>query len=237
MLAKMNISEEYLRSVTGTFDLEILFDLELEKKNILTIGAVKKCISLVYLDLSQNKISDISDISHLVELKFADLSFNNISDIKPLSSCHKLRNLKLQGNNIDCPLPNELKSLKKLEILSFKCINLEEDKNKNVSNPICNMNNYRNAIFLFFNNLKRLDNIPKGMDEFNFDFLKENDDLENKIDFDSYKFDFNDKIKLNANDIISNDDIENSKKEIKDKYDEYEKGVEELKKQIQNMKI
>ena len=236
MLSKTNLSDDYLKSVTGFFDLEIIFDLELTQKNIMTLGSLPKCVSLVYLDLSQNKISDITEIDSLIELKFLDLSFNNISNITPLSSLLKLRNLKLQGNNVDGPLPNCLKNLKKLEQLTFKTVNFEENKNINVSNPICSMNNYRDEIFACFTNLKWLDNLPKGMEEIDCNYNDDEDDMEKKIDVDSFKFNFNEEIKLDPNELISNEDMDNAKKEIQDKYNEYQKGIEELKKELAKIK-
>ena len=236
MLSKTNLSEEYLKAITGFFDLEIIFDLELTQKNIVSLGSLPKCISLVYLDLSQNKISDITEIDSLVELKFLDLSFNNISNITSLSNLLKLRNLKLQGNNINGPLPQCLKNLKKLEQLTFKTINFEENKNLNVSNPICSMNDYRKNVFSCFTNLKWLDNLPKGMEEIEYDYKDDEEDKIDKIDVDSFKFNFNEEIKLDPNELISNEDIENAKKEIQDKYNEYERGVEEVKKELAKIK-
>ena len=237
MLSKTNLTEDYLKATTGFFDLEIIFDLELTQKNISSLGSLPKCISLVYLDLSQNKISDITEIDSLIELKFLDLSFNNISNITSLGSLLKLRNVKLQGNNIDGPLPNCLKKLKKLEQLTFKTINIEENKNLNVSNPICSMNDYRKNVFSCFTNLKWLDNLPKGMEEIDYNYKDDEEEKINKIDVDSFKFNFNEEIKLDSNDLISNEDIDNTKKEIKDKYDEYEKGVEEIKKELEKIKV
>ena len=236
MLSKTNLSEEYLKAITGFFDLEIIFDIELNQKNISSLGSLPKCTSLVYLDLSQNKISDITEIDSLIELKFLDLSFNDISNITPLASLLKLRNLKLQGNKINGPLPNCLKNKKKLEQLSFKTVNIEENKNINVSNPICDMNDYRNHVFHCFTNLKWLDNLPKGMEEIDCEYKDDEDEMINKIDVDSFKFNFNDEIKLDPNELISNEDIENAKKEISEKYDEYEKGVEEIKKELEKIK-
>ena len=236
MLTKTNLTEDYIKSVTGTFDLEIIFDLELEQRNISSLGSLPKCVSLVYLDLSQNKLTDISGIGALIELKFLDLSFNNISSIESLSTLLKLRNLRLQGNNINGPLPNNLKNLKKLEQLTFKTINIEENKNINVTNPICSMNDYRNNIFSFFTNLHFLDNLPKGMDEIDCDIKDDEDDTLNNLDVNSFDFNFGEQIKLNPEELISNEEIENTKKEIQDKYDEYEKGVEEIKKELAKIK-
>ena len=234
---KVNLSEEYIKAVTGSFDLETIFDLELTQKQIASLGSLPKCISLVYLDLSQNNIREIIGIDSLIELEFLDLSFNNISNIAPLGSLLKLRNLKLHGNNIDGPLPGSLKHMKKLEKLSFKCIDIEDNKNKNYTNPICSMNNYRKNIFECFANLKWLDNIPKGMEEINYDYKDDDDDNIKNIDVNDYKFDFGSEINLNVDELISKEDIENSKNEILSKYKEYEKGIEEIKKELAKIKI
>ena len=236
-MIKANLSDEYIKAITGSFDLETIFDLELTQKNITSLGSLPKCISLVYLDLSQNRISEILGIDNLVELEFLDLSFNKISNIAPLGALLKLRNLKLQGNDIDGPLPGSLKNLKKLEKISFKCIDMEEGKNKNNSNPICSTNNYRKNIFEVFTNLKWLDNLPKGMEEVDYEYKDDDDDDIKKIDVNDYKFDFGEEIKLNTDEFISNEDIENNKKEILSKYKEYEKGVEEIKKELAKIKI
>ena len=214
-MIKTNLSDEYIKAVTGSFDLETIFDLELTQKHITSLGSLPKCISLVYLDLS----------------------FNNISNIAPIGALLKLRNLKLQGNNIDGPLPGSLKPLKKLEKISFKCIDMEDNKNKNNSNPICSMNNYRNIVFECFKNLKWLDNLPKGMEEVDYNYQDDDDDDIKKINIDDYKFEFGNDIKLNSNDFISNEDIENAKKDIDIKYKEYEKGVEEIKKELAKIKV
>ena len=228
-MIKATLSDEYIKAITGSFDLETIFDLELTQKSITSLGSLPKCVSLVYLDLSQNRITEILGIDNLVELEFLDLSFNKISNIAPLGALLKLRNLKLQGNNIDAPLPGSLKSLKKLEKISFKCIDID-GKNKNCTNPICSMNNYRRNIFECFTNLKWLDNIPKDMEEIDYDYKDDEDDDIKNIDVNEYKFDFWNEINLNIDEFISKEDIETSKKEILTKYKEYEKVLKILKK-------
>ena len=237
-MMKANLSDEYIKAITGSFDLETIFDLEITQKHITSLGSLPKCVSLVYLDLSQNRITEIIGIDNLIELEFLDLSFNNIANISPLGGLLKLRNVKLQGNNIDGPLPGSLKSMKKLEKLSFKCIDMEDGKNKNNTNPICSMNNYRKNVFEFFSNLKWLDNIPKGMEEVDYNIYNEEEDNDIKqINVDDYKFDFANDIKLNVDEFISKEDIDNTKKEINNKYLEYEKGIEEIKKELAKIKI
>ena len=237
-MMKANLSDEYIKAITGSFDLETIFDLEITQKHITSLGSLPKCVSLVYLDLSQNRITEIIGIDNLIELEFLDLSFNNIANISPLGGLLKLRNVKLQGNNIDGPLPGSLKSMKKLEKLSFKCIDMEDGKNKNNTNPICSMNNYRKNVFEFFSNLKWLDNIPKGMEEVDYNIYNEEEDNDIKqINVDDYKFDFANDIKLNVDEFISKEDFDNTKKEINNKYLEYEKGIEEIKKELAKIKI
>ena len=98
------------------------------------------------------------------------------------------------------------------------------------------MENYRTSVFSCFTNLKWLDNLPKGMEEIDYNYKDDDDDMINKIDVDSFKFNFNEEIKLDPNELISNEDIENAKKEIQDKYNEYEKGVEEIRKELEKIK-
>ena len=52
-----------------------------------------------------------------------------------------------------------------------------------------------------------------------------------------YKFDFGEEIKLNSDEFISKEDMDNSKKEIMDKFREYEQGVAEIKKELAKIKI
>ncbi len=75
------------------------------------------------------------------------------------------------------------------------------------------------------------------MEEIDYNYKDDEDEMINKIDVDSFKFNFNEEIKLDPNELISKEDIDNAKKEIKDKYDEYEKGVEEIKKELEKIKI
>ena len=62
MIKDVNLSDEYLKAVTGKFDLETVFNLELVNKSISNLGAIPKCTSLLYLDLSHNNLSFIGGI-------------------------------------------------------------------------------------------------------------------------------------------------------------------------------
>ena len=69
--------------------------------------------------------------------------------------------------------------------------------------------------------------------------MNKNDDDDDikKIDVNDYKFDFGEEIKLNVDEFISKEDMDNSKKEILNKFREYEQGVEEIKKELAKIKI
>ena len=65
-MIKATLSDEYIKAITGSFDLETIFDLELTQKSITSLGSLPKCVSLVYLDLSQNRITEILGIGNLI---------------------------------------------------------------------------------------------------------------------------------------------------------------------------
>lgn len=236
MMKETILSEEYLRAITGKFDLETIFNLELENKNIQKLGSIPRCISIVYLNLSQNKISSLDGIEVLITLNFLDLSCNCISKISPLEKLIELRTLKLYGNNINGPPPKCLEKLRKLEKLSFQTEPFEEMPNLNVTNPICSTEDYRQNIFNIMPNLKWLDNLNKKMEYFNFDLNENGNNFDEQLNLDNFEFNFSEKIKLSSEELIPDEEIENSKKEINDKYNEFEKGIEELKKELEKIK-
>lgn len=234
MMKQAVLSDEYLKAITGKFDLETIFNLELGEMGISSLGSLPKCISIVYLDLSQNKITSIRGIEYLIKLNFLDLSCNNISDISPLGELKEMRSLKLYGNNISSYSP--LTNLVKLEKLSFKTLPFEDKPNLNVTNPICSSDNYRKNVFTDIKNLKWLDNLPKNMDEFTCESDDNERNIEEMLRLDNFDFNFSDKIKIDAQELIPDEEVENTKNEIKDKYDEFHRGIEEIKKELAKMK-
>jgi hypothetical protein len=235
MIKEVNPSEDYLKAITGKFDLETVFTLDLSKKSISKLNAIPKCTSIIFLNLSKNKLSSISGLSILKTLEFLDLSFNNISSIDGLENLIDIKHLKLHGNNIKGPLDSKFKKWKKIEKLTFKIMEFEND-DTNTSNPICKIDNYRNSIFELLPSLKMLDCIPKGMETFDFQEEKSENVLEEKLNPNNFNFDFSDKIHLNEDDIINDNDIEAIKKNIEEKYAEFEKGIEELKNSLKEIK-
>ncbi len=236
MIKEINPSVEYLKAITGKFDLETVFNLTLENKSISKLNAIPQCTSLVLLNLSKNKLTSISGLNKMIQLVFLDLSFNNISNIDGLEVLINLKHLKLHGNNINGPLPNKFKKLKRIEKITFQIMSFEDDKDINTSNPICQTANYRQNILDMFPSLKMLDGIPRDMDAFLLEDEKEDNSLNDKLDPKNFNFDFGDKIKFEPNEVISDEDIQEIKKNIEEKYLEFERGIEELKASLKEIK-
>jgi Leucine-rich repeat (LRR) protein len=186
MIKETNVSVDYLKAITGKFDLETIFNLNLKEKNISKLNAITKCKSLTFLVLSNNKISSISGIDNLRDLRYLDLSFNQLISIDGLEYMIKLKSLKLVGNKIDYTKNfQKFKNLTSLEKLFFQEISCNEA----TANPICKMNNYRNEMFKIFVSLKNLDGFRKEMEPFCMKLgTAENETL--KINSEDYNFNF-----------------------------------------------
>ena len=236
MIKEINPSVEYLKAITGKFDLETVFNLSLEGKSISKLNAIPQCTSLIFLNLSNNKISSINGLNNLSQFVFLDLSFNNISSIDGLEVLLNLKHLKLHGNNINGPLPSKFKKLKRIEKITFQIMAFEDDKERNTSNPICKTDNYRKNILEMFPSLKMLDGIPRDMEAFLVEDEEEDNSLNEKLDPKNFNFDFENKIKFEPNEIISDEDIQGIKKNIEEKYAEFQKGIEELKASLKEIK-
>lgn len=236
MLKEINLSDEYLKAITGKFDLETIFNLDLVNKSLSNLGSIPKCTSLLFLDLSQNKLTSVNGLENLVNIMFLDLSFNEISNISPLSSLKELTNLKLHGNRISGPPPNIFSGLKKLEKITFQIVPFHDKPEVNTSNPICSIDNYREQIFEAIPQIKWLDGIPKEMEPFSIENDDNSNEIKEKLNPDNFNFDFTDKVKLDAEEVIPQDNIYIVKKNIQDKYDEFQKCLEDVKKEIENIK-
>ena len=236
MIKEVNLSDEYLKAVSGKFDLETVFNLELANKSISSLGSIPKCTSLLYLDLSHNNLSSINGIQSLVKIMFLDLSYNQISNISYLKSLRDLINCKLQGNNISGPFPHFFADMKKLEKLTFYEVPMDKKPNINTSNPICESANYRQEILDAVPQLLWLDGIPRGMEEFSNEFKDDDNDIREKLNLNNFNFEFDGKIKLNQEDVLPKENIEMVKKNIEDKYGEFQKALDKVKKELEEIK-
>ena len=236
MIKDVNLSDEYLKAVTGKFDLETVFNLELVNKGISNLGSIPKCTSLLYLDLNHNNISSINGIQSLVHVMFLDLSFNKISDISYLLPLRDLINCKLQGNNISGPFPAFFAKMTKLEKLTFYEYHIVGKPNVNTSNPLCENANYRQEILDAVPQLMWLDGVPRDMEEFSNEFKEDDKDIKEKLNPDNFNFIFDGKINLNQEDVLPKENIENAKKNIEDHYSEFQKCLEKVKKELEEIK-
>ena len=236
MIKEVNLSDEYLKAITGKFDLETVFNLELVNKNISNLGSIPKCTSLLYLDLSHNNLSSIIGIQTLVHIMFLDLSFNNISDISYLHSLRDLINCKLQGNNIHGPIPAFFAGMKKLEKLTFYEFPINGKPQINTSNPLCESSTYRDDVLNAVPQLMWLDGIPRGMEEFSNDIKDDDNDIKEKLNPNNFNFSFDGKIQLNKEDVLPSENIEIVKKNIEEQYIEFQKALEQVKKELDEIK-
>jgi hypothetical protein len=188
MIKETNVTTEYVKALTGKFDMETVFLINLNNKNISKINSIVKCKNLVLLNLSTNKLTSISGLENLTELTFLDLSFNNLTSMDGIDCLTKLRHLKLQGNKIDKPknFNTRFKVLTKMEKLFFQSISQATE----TRNLICDIPNYRTEIFKLFVNLKSLDGIKKECDIFQSCETMDNKDVMNKLDINTFNFNF-----------------------------------------------
>ena len=236
MIKEVNLTDEYLKAISGKFDLETIFNLELVNKNICSLGSIPKCTSLLYLDLSHNNISSINGIEKLVHIMFLDLSYNKISDISNLKDLRDLINCKLQGNKISGPLPSFFAAFKKLEKLTLHEVPMLDKPDINTTNPICESENYREEILNSLPKLMWLDGIPRGMEAFSAELDDNDNDLKEKLNPNNFNFSFDDKVKLNVEEILPKENVEIVKKDIEEKYSEFQKCLEQVKKELDEIK-
>lgn len=91
---------EYIKTETGEFDEESVFQAILTKRSISLIDAVNKCCNLRWLDLSQNQIIRMENLDGLAQLMSLDLSHNKIQKVQSLEGMPNLERLKLKSNPI-----------------------------------------------------------------------------------------------------------------------------------------
>ncbi len=100
MIKETLLNVDFLKAYSGKFDLEIVYVLNLQAKNITRLLALPKCKSLTFLNLSKNKLFAINGIEELTKLVYLDLSYSQLEIIEGLEKCKSLKTLKLQGNKV-----------------------------------------------------------------------------------------------------------------------------------------
>lgn len=232
-------TEDFLKALSGKFDLDIIFHVELIGKNISKLGAIPQCSNIMLLNLSKNKLLQINSLGNLVNLTFLNLSYNLITSIDCIDNLILLRHLELQGNNIMKITPSKMSKLVRLEKLKFQIVySYKENKSteQNDSNPICKEKDYRKNILHILPKLNYLDGISRETEV--LEFIDEDDfaQIEKKINPDNFKFDYSNKMKFDPNELITQKDITNTKKIIDDKYKEFKKEITALQSSLKEIK-
>jgi hypothetical protein len=230
MNKETNCSIEFLKCVTGKFDIETVFMLNLQDRNISKLNSIIKCKNVIHLNLSYNKLNNLSGIEMMTDIVYLDLSNNILTTVDGLEYCTKIKNLKLIGNKIEYTKNfARLKTLINLENLSFQELN----QNEKTVNPICLINEYRNEMFKIFTSLRSLDGTRKKCEVF-YQKLNSNDCDFFKINTDDFNFNIKDQVKINIDDISSKDNLDKNKAILDNKYNEFQRELENIKNSLKN---
>ncbi|CAK84638.1 unnamed protein product (macronuclear) [Paramecium tetraurelia] len=146
-----NLNLQIIKTISNTFEINTIFDLDLSNQKIEKIDCLAECIQLVQLNLHNNSISDISPLNTLKYLSILNISNNQIAKLD-LVGLNSLQNLEAQGNLIQSV--EAIKDLDSIETFTILYLQLPSGELKN---PICDINNYRNQIFKAIKSLSRLD--------------------------------------------------------------------------------
>ncbi|KAL5249063.1 hypothetical protein ACHWQZ_G018040 [Mnemiopsis leidyi] len=144
------LSEQFVKRLTGDFDLSCVIHVHAKNTGIENLGCVYMCENLVSLDVSYNKVHDLSPLFKLQSLQILDLSNNKLSSLKGLEYMPALSSLNVSGNELA-----SLESLKLLETIP----NLRKVimKDGNVGNPVCHLDSYPNKLKALLPDLVMLD--------------------------------------------------------------------------------
>jgi hypothetical protein len=154
---KKGVPLEYLKLATNRFEEQIIYCLDLSNKQIVALGDVGKCTSLVILNVSRNALASLDGISTLESLSFFNCSHNLLKDLSSLASCPNLIRIDAMANEISDSM--SLKSLATLQQL--KVLNLQNIRREEI-NPVCREEGYRQITLKLLPKLLRLDFMPKG---------------------------------------------------------------------------
>ncbi|ETO35557.1 Leucine Rich Repeat family protein [Reticulomyxa filosa] len=101
MEGSQDISSDKLKKHCKTYDIEIIFHLDLSKQSLQNINMLQMCSNLICLVLKQNSLQNLSCLSSLSKLKYLDVAYNAVSILSNLVNLPELEQIKLEGNNIN----------------------------------------------------------------------------------------------------------------------------------------
>ncbi|CAF4635875.1 unnamed protein product [Rotaria sp. Silwood1] len=137
----------------GHFDAENILFLDLNSRNLTDANSLSICRNLIILNLNNNNLTNVRGFGTLTQLQKLSLAQNQINSLDGLQSCENLEILNVAGNNL-----TGLKSLAPLLYLTHLrslCLN---DRQNNLTNPLCNSSSYQKDVKNNLPNLDTLDN-------------------------------------------------------------------------------
>ncbi|CAF3233821.1 unnamed protein product [Rotaria sp. Silwood2] len=137
----------------GHFDAERILFLDLNSRNLTDANCLSICRNLIILNLNNNNLNNIRGFGTFTQLQKLSLAQNQIHSLDGLQSCENLESLNVAGNNL-----TGLKSLAPLLHLTHLrslCLN---DRQNNLTNPLCNSSSYQKDVKNNLPNLDILDN-------------------------------------------------------------------------------
>jgi len=144
------LSEQFVKRLTGDFDLTCVIHIHAKNTGIENLGCVYMCENLVSLDVGYNRVKDLSPLFKLQSLQILDLSNNKLTSLKGLEYMPTLSSLNISGNEL-----SSLESLKLLETIpNLRKLILRDG---NIGNPVCHLNSYPNKLKALLPDLTMLD--------------------------------------------------------------------------------
>lgn len=112
----VDISYNYIRSITPMKSMKWLKELNTERNNITSLSTLSGLKKLSVLKLGKNDISSLKPLSSLTMLRYLDASFNPVTTLPSFSKMKLLTHLDLTGCNISGALPklNGAKNIQQL---------------------------------------------------------------------------------------------------------------------------
>ena len=81
-----------------------------------------------------------------------------------------------------------------------------------------------------------LDGIPRDMEAFSIEFDENDKDLKEKLNPNDFNFSFDRKGKLNKEEILPKENIDIVKKNIEEQYNDFQKVIDKMKKELEEIK-
>ncbi|CAF3743510.1 unnamed protein product [Adineta steineri] len=144
---------DIIKREQGHFDAECILFIDLKSRNLNDANCLSICRNIIILNLNNNNLTNVRNFGVFTQLKILLLAQNQIHSLDGLQSCENLETLNIAGNNL-----TGLKSLSpllQLTQLRSLCLN---DRQNNLTNPLCNSTSYQKDVKNNLPNLDILDN-------------------------------------------------------------------------------